>query len=244
LAYLILSDIHANLEALEAVLADAEGRYDCVLCLGDLVDYGADPNPVVERLREQCTAIVRGNHDRAASNTESLVQFHAAARSAAIWTRRNLSDENRRFLAQLERGPLRVEEPLGQFLMVHGSPADEDEYVVEPHMAARFYGVLEQRVTWFGHTHLQGGFLLAPGGAASIPRERTLQLEPDYFYMVNPGSVGQPRDGDPRAAYALFSMEQQTVEFRRVAYDIDAAAAKIRAAGLPEVLAARLFAGV
>jgi diadenosine tetraphosphatase ApaH/serine/threonine PP2A family protein phosphatase len=243
-AYLILTDIHGNREALEAVLADAEGLYDCVLCLGDLVGYGADPNAVSEWAREETAATVRGNHDRACAGTESLEFFNPAARTSAIWSRRALIEENRNYLNQLPRGPLRIEEPLGAFLLVHGSPIDEDQYVSSMDDAALMEGHLELPVTFFGHTHLQGAFRLAPAGVARIRPPQPLRMEQGYQYLINPGSVGQPRDGDPRAAYVLYSIEDQTVEFRRVAYDIDGAAAKIRAAGLPEVLARRLYDGM
>jgi diadenosine tetraphosphatase ApaH/serine/threonine PP2A family protein phosphatase len=229
---------------LEAVLADAEGLYDCVLCLGDVVGYGADPNAVTEWVREEAAAVVRGNHDRACAGRESLEYFNPAARASAIWTRRALSEENRLYLDQLQRGPLRVEEPLGQFLLVHGSPVDEDQYLSSMDDGALMEGRLELPATFFGHTHVQGGFRLASEGIGRIRAAQTLQIDPKYFYLINPGSVGQPRDGDSRAAYSLYSIESQTVEYRRVAYDIDAAAAKIRAAGLPEVLAARLYDGM
>ncbi len=243
MAYLILTDIHGNREALEAVLADAEGLYDCVLCLGDLVGYGADPNAVTEWARVEAAAVVRGNHDRACAGTESLEFFNPAARTSAIWTRRALTEENRIYLNQLPQGPLRIEEPLGHFLLVHGSPLDEDQYLTNMDEASQMEGHLELPVTFFGHTHLQGTFRLAPQGIARQRPPQALQIEPGYNYLVNPGSVGQPRDSDPRAAYVLYSIEDQTVEYRRVAYDIDTAAAKIRAAGLPEVLARRLYDG-
>jgi diadenosine tetraphosphatase ApaH/serine/threonine PP2A family protein phosphatase len=241
--YLILSDIHGNLEALNAVLADAEGRYDCILCLGDVVGFLADPNPITEWIREEATAVVRGNHDRACSGEESLEFFNSAARASAIWTRRNLTEENRTYLQQLQKGPLRIEEPLGSFQLVHGSPTDEDQYVTERADAAMILSWLEERATFFGHTHIQGGFLMGPKGTTRIQPWKPLQIEPDYQYLVNPGSVGQPRDGDSRAAYALYDLEHNHVEYRRVEYDVDGAAAKIRAAGLPEVLATRLYEG-
>ena len=127
---------------------------------------------------------------------------------------------------------------------MHGSPADEDEYVVTIADAAPLLASLEAPLTFFGHTHKQGGFRRMRRKMGPLLPDRTLELEPDYFYLLNPGSVGQPRDGDPRAAYAVYSPEERTVEFRRVAYDVDRAAAKIRAAGLPDFLAARLHEGV
>lgn len=243
MVYLVLSDIHANLEALEAVLADAKGLYDKILCLGDVVGYGADPNAVCERVRGEADAIIRGNHDRAGADTESLEWFSPVAQASTAWTRQILTEKNRVWLQELPQGPLFVDEKRG-FLLAHGSPADEDEYLIETADARLLWGALEQRVTFFGHTHVQGGFLLIRGAASSLRLERTLQVEPDYFYLINPGSVGQPRDGDSRAAYAIYSAEDQTVEYRRVNYDINAAAQKIREAGLPAILASRLHSGI
>jgi predicted phosphodiesterase len=243
--FLILSDIHANLEALQAVLDDARGRYDGILCLGDLVGYGADPNAIVEWTRENVAVVIRGNHDRASaaedpSGFDTIDTFNPAAQTSAHWTRRTLLPEHRTYLEALPRGPL----PYQGVDLVHGSPADEDEYVVTVGDAAPLLATLGAPLTFFGHTHKQGGFRLSRRTTKMLPPEFTLELEPDYFYLVNPGSVGQPRDADPRAAYAVYSPEERTVELRRVAYDIDRAAAKIRAAGLPDFLAARLHEGL
>lgn len=248
MAYLILTDIHANWEALEAVLADAEGKYDCVLCLGDVVGYGADPNVVSEWVREQAAGVVRGNHDRGASTDESLQGFNPAARAAAIWTRRAITEENRQWLESLPRGPLMVEDPSSHFLLAHGSPADEDQYVVSTEEAKPLLAAQQQRAVFFGHTHLQGGFQLIRSNTARINPNRKggkhLRLEEGNYYLVNPGAVGQPRDGDWRAAYAIYTAEEHLVEFRRCEYDVDRAADKIRAAGLPEILASRLYEGM
>jgi len=238
--HLILSDIHANLEALDAVLRDAKGQYDLILCLGDLVDYGADPNPVVEWTRANTLVTIRGNHDKACCGADSLEHFHPAARASAMWTRTVLSRENVDYLDRLPRGPLRFE----NYDLVHGSPADEDEYLITILDVDRAREAIDARVTFFGHTHVQGGFLLTRQAIRRIDPNRVLEVEPDHFYLVNPGSVGQPRDSDPRAAYALYSPDAQTVEYHRVEYDIEKAAHKIRAAGLPEQHAARLFVGI
>jgi len=239
LPYLILSDIHANLEALQAVLDDAAGQYDRILCLGDLVGYGADPNAVVDWSRENARVIVRGNHDRAAGSG-SLENFNPAARVSTRWTRNALTTANREFLERLPRGPI----PYEGFDLIHGSPADEDEYLITLADIALIRPHLGARLSFFGHTHRQGGFLLTRRDTAAIRPELRLEIEPDYFYLVNPGSVGQPRDSDPRAAYIMYSPLEAAVEFRRVVYDVDRAAAKIRAAGLPDSLAGRLFAGM
>jgi predicted phosphodiesterase len=236
---LILSDIHANREALEAVLADARGGYDQIVCLGDLVGYGADPNWAVEWTRAHAAAVVRGNHDKACSGQDVMEQYNPAARASVTWTRAALTPENAEYLRNLPRGPLRFE----NFDLVHGSPADEDEYLITPADVVPAREFLGAPATFFGHTHVQGGFLVARGGVRRIMSE-TVELEPDHLYLLNPGAVGQPRDGDPRAAYALFWPEKRLVEYRRVTYDIPQAAAKILAAGLPDTLAARLYEGL
>jgi predicted phosphodiesterase len=235
---LIVSDIHGNLEALNAVLGDADGKYDRILCLGDLVGYGADPNEIVEWARANVAAIVRGNHDKACTGHDILEQYNPAARASAVWTRSILRQENLEYLEKLPRGPLRCED----FDLVHGSPADEDEYLLTPVEVAQLRGDLQAQATFFGHTHVQGGFLITRGGVKRIS-PGTLELEADHFYLLNPGAVGQPRDGDPRAAYAFYWPRERMVEYHRTVYDIDAAAGKIRAAGLPDSLAARLYEG-
>jgi predicted phosphodiesterase len=242
-AYLIVSDIHSNLEALQAVLADARGLYDRILCLGDLVGYGADPNAVVEWARANLAAVVRGNHDVACVRKEPLEGYNASARKSAEWTRGALTEESRAYLEQLPSGPLPWMN--GQrFDLVHGSPVNEDDYLVSAGDVWPLYPALDTRLTFFGHTHLQGGFLVARTGVRQLAPRGTMQIGPDHYFLVNPGSVGQPRDGNPRAAYLLYSPEARTVEFRRVDYDVDAAAAKILAAGLPDSLAARLYEGI
>ena len=242
--YLIVSDIHANWEALEAVLRDAEGQYEQVVCCGDLVGYGADPNRVTQWARERLAAVVRGNHDKAAVGLENLDWFNPAAREAAEWTARALTAENYSYLRSLPKGPKRV----GDFEIVHGSPADEDEYLmgVTPEYVLPF---LNCRLTFFGHTHFQGGFRVCRTRAQRIapppPEARcvVVGLDPGWMYLINCGSVGQPRDGDPRAAYAIYDEERGEVELRRVPYAIEVAQAKILRAGLPEVLAERLSVG-
>lgn len=238
--YLILSDIHANLEALHAVLDDARGRYERILCLGDLVGYNPDPNPVLEWARGNAVLVVRGNHDKDCSNSDSLDHYTPRAIASTLWTRAQLTAENREYLRALPRGPVRVDD----FDLVHGSPADEDEYLLSAEDAWLVREQAGAQATFFGHTHVQGGFLLAPRGVKTIAGSGTLELEPDYLYLLNPGAVGQPRDGDPRASYALYWPKERVVEYRRVEYDVAKTAAKIRHAGLPESLAMRLTAGM
>jgi predicted phosphodiesterase len=241
--YLILSDLHANREALDAVLQAAAGRYDRILCLGDLVGYGADPNHTVEWTRANAATVIRGNHDKVCIGLDALEVYNPAARTSAEWTRGVLTPESIAYLRSLARGPLRID----SFDLVHGSPMDEDEYLIHPGDVAPLRGLLDARLTFFGHTHVQGGFLIARGGIRRIlpgwGMGQLLELEPDHYYLINPGSVGQPRDTDPRAAFAIYTPDRRTVEFCRVAYNIGGAAGKILEAGLPSSLAARLYEG-
>jgi len=243
--YLILSDIHANWEALEAILADAGGAYDQVLCCGDLVGYGADPNAATAWVRSHAHLVVRGNHDKAAVGSPDLEWFNPAAREAILWTQRELTPVNAGYLRSLPQGPLRVD----RFQILHGSPLDEDEYLVTTEDAARLRGYLAAPVSFFGHTHVQGGFLIHGHGTQWIEpvaegqHTREFPLSDNYAALINPGSVGQPRDGDPRAAYAIYDADDRLVLYKRSAYNVHEAQRKILAAGLPETLAARLAVG-
>jgi predicted phosphodiesterase len=237
--YLILADIHGNREALEAVLAHAQGQYDQIICLGDLVGYGADPDFVVDWARANVAAIVRGNHDRTVSQNDSLDSYRAEARDGLLWTRRALSATNLDYLSQMPHGPIACD----GFDLVHGSPLDEDQYLIKPADVAPIVPQLKTRLTFFGHTHVQGGFAVALDGVTKIDPERALEVHPEHFYFVNPGSVGQPRDGNWRAAYALYLPEAQRIEFVRVGYNVGPTAEKIVLAGMPAMLAARLLMG-
>lgn len=243
---LILSDLHANWYALEAVLADAGGKYDQTVCCGDLVGYNPHPAPVLEWARAHCVRIIRGNHDKVVAGIEDLEWFNDVAKAAAIWTMENLASGQRDFLASLEQGPAKLD----HFHVWHGSPRDEDEYVTTKSGAAPCFAYFELPLAFFGHTHLQGGFFSTRGRIGVIPAvrrnetEAVIALEPDVLYMVNPGSVGQPRDGDPRAAYAIYDSEQKLVILRRAEYPVQKTADDITAAGLPPVLALRLFRGM
>ena len=247
---LILSDIHANLEALEACL-EAAPQYDRVFNLGDIVGYGASPNEVTERSRELAKIFVRGNHDKACTGLESIEGFNPVAAFAAIWTNKRLTAENMDFLKALPKGPI---SPLEGVQCVHGSARDEDEYVV---VAREAYPLLEEtkmRLTFFGHTHIQCGFAVDEREALFhilVPRYKSkkghdrekIHLKKTAKYLINPGSVGQPRDNDPRAAFAFYDTHEESVTFHRVPYDIAKAQRKILAAGLPERLATRLAEG-
>ena len=243
--YLILSDIHANQEALLAVLEAAEGRYDYLLCCGDLVGYGADPSAVIEWTRTNVKSVVRGNHDKACAGLEDLEWFNPSARASAVWTQRVLADSEIEYLARLPKGPAL----LNGCAIIHGSPVDEDEYLLQVHDVSAVVPYLERTVTFYGHTHVQGGFLIHRNGVRLIPpvpleeTSMAVELDPDCYYLINPGSVGQPRDGDARAGFAVYYSDLNYVEYFRVAYDVKAAQDKIREAGLPKSLADRLAKG-
>ncbi len=247
---LLLSDIHANLEALDASLAAAPA-HDVVVNLGDIVGYGGSPNEVTERSRSLGTVFVRGNHDKAATGLMDTEEFNAMAAAAAIWTRDELTSENLEWLRALPHGPVSLPD-FPKVQLVHGSPNDEDEYVVSLGDALAPLIALNVPLTFFGHTHLQGGFFANGSSADGFrPEYRTvgqaesapLQLKAATRYLINPGSVGQPRDGDWRAAFALFDTDAQIVHFHRTPYNLKSAQDRILAAKLPPRLATRLAAG-
>jgi predicted phosphodiesterase len=244
--YLVLTDIHANLEALDACVEHARERgFDQTLVLGDLVGYGADPNAVVERVRALApVAVVRGNHDKVACGMEQADGFNFVARSAAQWTFDVLSPDNRAWLAALPAGPIEVDRLVE---ICHGSPFDEDAYIFDELDAVRALKVSTRPLCLFGHTHYPVTFQLTAeefdaAGPASTA-ESQLRLQPGAKYLINPGSVGQPRDGDPRAACAIVDVDAASVDLFRVEYAIEEAQAKVIRAGLPDVLAQRLAVG-
>jgi predicted phosphodiesterase len=244
--YLILSDIHANLTALDAALAAAQGNWEKVICLGDIVGYGPDPNEVIDRVRGLDALTIRGNHDKAGSGIANADDFNPVARSVALWTRSQLRPDNREYLEKLPTGPVTV----NGFSLVHGAFRDEDEYVFAPAQALDSLLDAPSPVTFFGHTHLQGGFTLSEEKVGVLhfkpPGENgfaSLQIEPGVTYLLNPGSVGQPRDGDTRAAFAISDLDNKQVEFWRVPYDIEGVQKRMAAAGLPEALILRLSFG-
>ena len=243
--YLILSDLHSNWEALEAVLTHANGLYDRVVCCGDLVGYGPDPNAVVEWARVNLDAVIRGNHDRACAGLDNLEWFNPAAKAASLWTLGQLSNSNLEYVRALPSGPLSVD----CFQLIHGSPLDEDEYVMSLSDARNVFSYLGVNLTFFGHTHLQGGFVSRDGQCQILARPNagvsgiTISIDKAGTWMINPGSTGQPRDRDPRAAYAIFDNDTMEVTFRRVHYDFDTTRRKILETGLPEILGSRLTSG-
>ncbi len=242
---LVVSDIHGNLHALRAVLG-AAGSFDELWNLGDTVGYGAHPNEVIETLRAGAKVNVRGNHDRACAGLSDTHSFNPVAAQAAAWTEAHLTAENLAWLKAMPKGPV----PAGGYATcAHGSPLHEDHYILSMRDAWTPLQRMATALTFFGHTHVQGAF--AQQGAeweevhpaCDEDGECSLALGPEARYLINPGSVGQPRDRDPRAAFALYDSETGCVTFRRVPYDIPAAQRAIRAAGLPERLATRLGTG-
>jgi predicted phosphodiesterase len=244
--YLVLTDIHGNLEALETCLADARERtFDSTLVLGDLVGYGPDPNAIVERVIElEPIAIVRGNHDKVACGLEQAEGFNSVAKSAAKWTFDVLLPAHRDWLCALPVGPIEVDDVVE---ICHGSPFDEDAYIFDELDAVRALKVATRPLCLFGHTHYPVTFELSAEsfdsvGSATEP-EMLVQMRDGCKYLLNPGSVGQPRDGDPRAAYAIVDTVHRRVELYRSKYPVEETQAKIIKAGLPEVLAQRLGFG-
>ena len=247
---LVLSDIHANLDALEACLAAAPA-YDGVANLGDVVGYGACPNEVVDRVRALGEIFVRGNHDRACSGLSDAGDFNPIAFAAANWTKRSLSDDNRIWVRDLPRGPI-TDPTWPDVQFVHGSPLDEDDYILSAPTAEIALESSPFKVTFFGHTHVQGIIGLQGRELFTVNFERgqrdradvtRVPLEDGARYLVNPGSVGQPRDGDPRAGFAVYDREDSSISFYRVPYNIEQAQHRIVAAGLPDRLASRLTDG-
>jgi predicted phosphodiesterase len=247
LRYLILSDIHSNLEALEECLRVAEGRYDRALCLGDLVGYGPDPNAAIARVRGLTQTIVRGNHDKACCGLMDPEEFNFLACLAADWTRAELTPEHFEFLRGLPNGPVSFD----AFELVHGSPADEDEYIFDSLEAVQAFRAAASPLVFFGHTHRQGGFFLTADGrfrGIETPAKKNgvpagFPLERGSRYLINPGSVGQPRDGDWRSAFAIYDADESRVDFYRIPYNLELTQQKMRKVGLPEPLVTRLELG-
>jgi predicted phosphodiesterase len=243
--YLILSDIHANREALAAVLAYVKRKpWDRAVCLGDLVGYGADPNQTIDTIRrlKPLTAI-RGNHDKVCSGIEEGELFNRIALEAAMWTRQKLTRSNHQWLRNLPQGPLLVDE---SFAISHGTPIDEDAYIFGEIEALNVFRQTEHSLCFFGHSHFPVIFALSPDAITTI-----LTIAPHFHfklrkgvrYLVNPGSIGQPRDGNPLASFAMYDTKSQTVSIHRIAYRVESAQRRILGAGLPRPLADRLALG-
>lgn len=240
--YLVISDIHANLEALHAVLQYRD--YDHILLLGDIVGYGASPEETVQQVRRlNPLAAVRGNHDKVVAGLEGGDTFVSNARKAALWSQSQLSVDSLKYLRGLPAGPVQVD---SQLSIVHGSPRDEDEYLLPWDREGPSLDALATPICFFGHTHIPTIFfrLGETTGSRQVQPAAKLSLTPESArYLINPGAVGQPRDGDPRAAFLVFDADTLVVEFLRVDYDIETSQQKIRDAGLPAFLWQRLARG-
>jgi diadenosine tetraphosphatase ApaH/serine/threonine PP2A family protein phosphatase len=253
---LVISDIHASLEGMDACLIAAKDKYDQVFNLGDVVGYGASPNEVVEKSIELGGLLVRGNHDKACAGLSDLDDFNPIAALAAYWTRQKLTPPNLEWVKNLPIGPIKPENVDGA-QCVHGSPIDEDQYIISARDAYEPLEEMGERLTFFGHTHIQGGFALgtsAKGDPEIMIIRPVYQTEKELEtfqlallegkrYLINPGSAGQPRDGDWRVAFAIYDDEEKMVTFHRVPYDIKSAQEKIFKANLPDRLATRLETG-
>lgn len=239
----VIADIHANYEALQAVLDRiAALKVSKIICLGDIVGYGANPNECVDIVRDKKIKCVMGNHDACAAGLEEPDGFNPQAKSALFWTRENLKEEKGLFLMTLPR-----KHHVHDFHLFHGSIDNLHSYIMCKNDAAETFRVLSELpgglgIGFFGHTHIKMVFSL---GKAGVEIEETLELtlSPDKRYLINPGSVGQPRDGDPRAAFMVYDDTERRVTFYRVEYDVKACQKKILSAGLPPLHAERLAWG-
>jgi predicted phosphodiesterase len=245
--YLILSDMHGNWEALSAVLRRVRRkRFDTILVLGDLVGYGAAPNQVVEAVRDLPGPVfrVRGNHDKVVAGVEDGASFNHAALAAARWTSEHLTAANLRFVKELPKGPRDLDEG---FTICHGSPLDEDQYLLSIFDAWEVFSRYPADLVFFGHTHVPSVFV-ARGSETRVALLRgssgSLELEAGSRYLVNPGSIGQPRDRDPRASYMTYDSGRRIVRWQRVEYAVERAQQRILKAELPRLLAERIALGV
>lgn len=242
----ILSDIHANIDALDAVFSSLQDEpFDRLFFLGDLVGYGGAPAEVMERLASWAGPMdwIRGNHDKAVAGIDPAEDFNLLAQVSLHWTQEQLTDEQMKTLHAIPQGPMEID---GVGLLCHGSPYDEDAYVFSPLEASMAFGFDSASRIFFGHTHVACLFVETEDdvlGYGLQGNEGELELDPDRRYLINPGSVGQPRDGDPRAAYLIFDGDRGTVTWRRVTYDVERAQSRIIDAGLPKMLAERLAVG-
>ncbi len=244
----VISDIHSNLEALEAVLAAIDGfTVDAVYCLGDIVGYGPNPNECTKAVLERCTAAVRGNHDKAVVGLLSLEWFNPVAADGALWNRKNASEETLARIRALPQGPLDVGDGI---LLSHGTPMDEDRYLIDLPAIQESFAMLDDtfphvRFCFNGHSHYP--IIIRRRAKKARPEvvkggER-LRLEPGATYLINPGSVGQPRDGNPHASFGILDTSRLVYRNIRVVYRIQETQRKIIDAGLPKELAWRLGDG-
>ncbi len=244
--YGVISDIHSNLEALEAIFDEIDSiGVDKTICLGDIVGYNANPNECIDILRKRGVESVMGNHDSRAAELEEPSDFNPLAATAVIWTREVLTETNKSYLSRLPRS-LKIDET---FLAVHGWINDTDRYIQNTDDAEANFELLWDcspltpiKICFFGHTHIARSFIKDDNEVREA-RERRISIESKRLYLVNPGSVGQPRDLDPRASFAVFDSEKSEINMYRVEYDIESCSKKVLKAGLPKLLAERIKLG-
>jgi len=243
--YLVLSDIHSNREAFQAVLSFVRRKpWDKAVFLGDLVGYGANPNQTVDLLRSlKPLSAIRGNHDKVCSGIENGEMFNRIALEAAMWTRRKLTAPNLKWLRGLPEGPMLVDR---SFAISHGTPVDEDAYIFGEIEALNVFRQTDFPLCFFGHSHFPVIFELSPDAITTVltvaPSFR-FKLREGVRYLVNPGSIGQPRDGNPLASFAIYDSTARTVTIHRIAYRLEVTQQRILKAGLPRPLADRLALG-
>ncbi len=237
----LISDVHGNVEALQSVIATfAHYGVEQVIFLGDIVGYGANPNECIELLRGMSDCSIAGNHDYAAVGKTDITYFNPHAREAILWTAEVLSTDNKRFLAAL---PLMASRQSS--IMVHSAPRHPElwDYIISPSDARTNFGNFSQQLCFIGHSHHPGIFMLDRSGGLCYKEATSVTIEANTRYIINVGSVGQPRDGNPLAAYGLYDTQAREYRLIRVAYNIARAQEKILAAGLPRFLAERIAAG-
>jgi predicted phosphodiesterase len=245
--YFILSDIHSNVEALEACVQRAkQAGYDAVFCCGDIVGYGPNPIEAIDGVRALNAVTIRGNHDRVAAGLDEAGQFNPHARHAVYWTRAVLPDSYRHYLASLPVGPLEIA-PTAQ--LVHGALTHEDDYIFTEADAEENFDLTDKSLTFFGHSHFPVVFSSNGKGAVmqatsyEFDEFIAVKCEAGRKLLVNPGSVGQPRDGDVRASFAIWDADRVRIEFYRVEYDVKRTQERMRAADLSSYLIDRLAHG-
>ncbi len=238
--YAIISDIHSNLEALKSVLQEIDRLgVDRTMCLGDIVGYGANPNECVDIIKERKIESIMGNHDVVACGKREPFDFNPIAKEAALWTRAALTTENREFLSKLPEM-----REIDCFLIVHGAISDPDLYIFSAYDALSEFKLMKRwNICFFGHTHVRTYYVFL-GGEVRYLSEYEFKIEPEAKYLINPGSVGQPRDKDPRSSFLIYDSEESVVRFIRQEYDIGSAKKKIIKSGLDRRLADRLSLGV
>ena len=239
--YGIFADVHSNLEALDAVIAAYKKEsVDKYLCVGDVVGYAANPKECIEKIKALAMITVAGNHDWASADLFSVDYFNEFAREAIFWTKEKLDNQDRYFLQSLK--PVYQNENL---TLVHGTlehPQDFN-YMTGSDIAAETFGILETDVCFIGHSHISGVFIKDQNECIVYLEDEAFAIQKDRRYIVNVGSVGQPRDGDPRAAYCIYDTESKEIFIKRAGYDIETTREKIIASGLPRFLGDRLLAG-